>query len=229
VKIVAVSGNFDPIHVGHLHLIQEAKKLGDYLLVILTRDEQAIKKKGYVFMPYAERKEILESIKGIDKVVENVDEDVSSCKSLAKYQPNIYARGGDSLDKYHLVESGICKLLGIQIEVGIGGFNKEQSSSKLVSKIKKCYAIDVDGILCHTRGNDYKNSQPKLENIYMVNFLYNRGNYIKIFTARGSTSKIDWRELTEKQLKEWGVKYHELIMGKPSFDILIDDKARRYL
>ena len=93
-RIIAVSGSFDPIHRGHLHLIQEAKKLGDYLMVILARDEQLILKKGYVFMPYLERKEVLESIRWVDEVVENVDQDISSCKTLAKYQPHIYARGG---------------------------------------------------------------------------------------------------------------------------------------
>jgi len=87
------------------------------------------------------------------------------------------------------------------------------------------YAIDIDGTLCDTEDSDYKNSTPRNDVITKVNQLYDRGNTIKIFTGRGATSGIDWREFTENQLKTWGVKYHELIMGKPKADIFIDDKA----
>ena len=87
------------------------------------------------------------------------------------------------------------------------------------------YVIDIDGTLCATSGSDYKNSTPRMDIISKVNQLYERGRTIKIFTSRGATSGIDWREFTEKQLKSWGIKYHELIMGKPEADIFIDDKA----
>ena len=136
-KIVAVSGNFDPVHKGHIRLFRDAWKLGDELIVILARDDQVMKKKGYVFMSYEERKEILQSIRWVHEVVENIDADISSCKSLAKYQPNIYAHGGDLLDKEHLIETDICHKLGIEIIVGVGGSNKEQSSSKLIERVRK--------------------------------------------------------------------------------------------
>lgn len=87
------------------------------------------------------------------------------------------------------------------------------------------YCFDIDGTLCDTAGSDYKNSIPRKDIISKVNQLYDRGHTIKIFTGRGATSGIDWREFTEEQLKSWGVKYHELIMGKPKADIFIDDKA----
>ena len=87
------------------------------------------------------------------------------------------------------------------------------------------YCFDIDGTLCDTEDSDYKNSIPRKDIISRVNELYESGHTIKIFTGRGATSGIDWREFTEKQLLSWGVKYHELIMGKPKADIFIDDKA----
>jgi len=91
--------------------------------------------------------------------------------------------------------------------------------------VSMIYAIDIDGTIAITAGNDYRHSRPNYNAIGKVNQLYRQGHMIKIYTARGSSSGIDWRELTEKQLSAWGVIYHELIFGKPSFDVLVDDKA----
>jgi carbamoyl-phosphate synthase large subunit len=88
----------------------------------------------------------------------------------------------------------------------------------------KIYCIDIDGTIC-TELCEYKDAIPITKVINKINLLYDDGNYIKLFTARGSKSKTNWRELTEKQLKEWGVKYHELILGKPYADYYIDNKA----
>ena len=93
---------------------------------------------------------------------------------------------------------------------------------------KKIFAFDVDGTLCTlTEGaGGYLYAKPYLDIIKKVNELYLEGHYIKIFTARGCNSGKDWTEETKKQLKEWGVLYHELVMGKkPHFDILVDDKV----
>lgn len=89
----------------------------------------------------------------------------------------------------------------------------------------KTYCIDIDGVIALTNGNDYLNSQPVFEVIAKVNQIYARGDIVKLFTARGSSSGKDWRELTERQLKKWGVKYHQLIFNKPSADFFIDDRA----
>jgi len=75
------------------------------------------------------------------------------------------------------------------------------------------YIFDIDGTLCSTEGKDYFNAEPDEAMIALVNMLYYQGHYIKLFTARGTTSKIDYRKQTEKQLKRWGVKYHELDFG----------------
>ncbi len=85
--------------------------------------------------------------------------------------------------------------------------------------------IDVDNTICHTTGTDYPNAKPIIENIARFNKLFDEGNHLVYWTARGMKSGINWRELTEKQFKEWGVKYHELRLDKPSFDIFIDDRV----
>ena len=132
--IVAVSGGFDPIHVGHLRSIQQAGKLGDKLMVILTRDDQLIQKKGYCFMPYEERKEILEGLHGVDIVVPNVDAGITSNESLEYYHPGIFAKGGDrTADNMPDIEKAICDRIGCRIVYGVGG-GKIQSSSWLVKK-----------------------------------------------------------------------------------------------
>ncbi len=88
----------------------------------------------------------------------------------------------------------------------------------------KTYCFDVDNTICITNGTDYKNSRPIKERIEMINTLKKKGNTIIFFTARGFVSKIDQFELTQNQLKEWGVKYDKLYMGKPDADYYIDDK-----
>ena len=88
------------------------------------------------------------------------------------------------------------------------------------------YCFDIDGTICVTPGSDYPRSVPVAERIALVNSIYEQGHTVVFFTARGSTTGNDWRELTESQLAQWGVKYHELIMGKPSADLYIDDKGR---
>lgn len=85
--------------------------------------------------------------------------------------------------------------------------------------------VDIDNTVFETNGMDYENSTPMQENIERVNQLYERGHYIVYWTARGMRTGIDWRDLTEKQLKEAGAKYHELRLNKPPFDLFIDDKV----
>lgn len=95
------------------------------------------------------------------------------------------------------------------------------------------YTFDIDGTICLTNGNDYINSTPLTERINIINNLYEQGHIIKIFTARGMTTKNgnikevykDYYDMTLSQLSEWGLKFHELILGKPSSDFYIDDKG----
>ena len=88
------------------------------------------------------------------------------------------------------------------------------------------YCFDIDGTLCSTVHNgNYHDAIPIFKRISHVNFLYNHGNHIIIFTARGSTTGINWRKATVAQLHDWGLLYHQLILGKPEADVFIDDKA----
>ena len=87
------------------------------------------------------------------------------------------------------------------------------------------YCFDIDGTIFKTDDSDYPNSRPIPHRIALVNKLYDEGHEITIFTARGTVTGIDWRELTMEQLEKWGVRYHKLILGKPHADIFIDDKG----
>ncbi len=91
---------------------------------------------------------------------------------------------------------------------------------------KKRFCFDIDGVIANlTFENNYIESTPIQENIELINSLYDRGNTIILFTARGSSTGIDWKSITENQMKTWGVKYHELYFGKPAADYYIDDRA----
>ena len=135
--VVATSGGFDPVHVGHIRLFREAKALGDKLVVILNTDDFLLKKKGYIFMKYHERKEILESFKYVDGVIPCIDTDQSVAKTLEQLRPSIFAKGGDrTKNSMPKNEIDICKKLGIKIVYNIGG-SKIQSSSWLINKVRE--------------------------------------------------------------------------------------------
>lgn len=85
--------------------------------------------------------------------------------------------------------------------------------------------VDIDKTICTDTNGHYGNAKPLVFNINKINYLFDRGHTIVYWTARGSATGKDWKNLTEKQLKEWNAKHHTLLMGKPFYDILIDDKA----
>lgn len=91
--------------------------------------------------------------------------------------------------------------------------------------MNRIYCFDIDETICVTQGTEYALARPMKDRIAKINKLFSEGNTIKFLTARGSKTGIDWRALTEQQLKLWGVSYHELHMGKPYADFYIDDKA----
>jgi hypothetical protein len=87
------------------------------------------------------------------------------------------------------------------------------------------YYVDIDNTICYTNHTDYVNSKPILSRIHSINSLYHQGHRIVYWTARGSASKKDWSQLTIQQLDEWGCKRHDVVFGKPSYDLYIDDKS----
>jgi histidinol phosphatase-like enzyme len=86
------------------------------------------------------------------------------------------------------------------------------------------YVIDIDGTICTQDGDHYSQATPILSTIRTINHLFDLGHQIILFTARGSTTGIDWSSLTKKQLEDWGIRYHQLIFGKPFADYYVDDK-----
>lgn len=130
-KIIAVSGGFDPLHVGHVRYILAAAQYGD-VHVFLNSDKWLLAKKGFIFMPYVDRREIIQAISGVITVSEAGDNDGTVCLSLVKYRPDFFAKGGDrGLD--NTPESQICSELGIPVIYGVGG-GKIESSSDLVKR-----------------------------------------------------------------------------------------------
>ena len=87
------------------------------------------------------------------------------------------------------------------------------------------YCFDIDGTICSNTNGAYLEAEPFPDRIAHLNALYAAGHVIKLFTARGSTTGLDWADVTARQLADWGVNYHELILGKPHADLFIDDKA----
>jgi len=87
--------------------------------------------------------------------------------------------------------------------------------------------VDIDNTICVTRGTDYPNSQPRYDQIAKINELYDQGNEIIYWTARGSVSGMDWTLLTKQQLTQWGAKHHDVKLGKPHYDLFICDKSKR--
>jgi len=129
--IVAVSGYFNPLHVGHLEMITRSKKLGDKLVAIVNNDHQ-VKLKGSVpFMSQADRLKIVAALRDVDQVFLSIDQDPTVCKSLAKVKPNIFANGGDRKSLNDVPEFGVCSKLGIKMVDGLG--KKIRASSKLIA------------------------------------------------------------------------------------------------
>lgn len=130
--VVAVSGYFNPMHVGHLEMIQKAKKLGDKLVVIVNNDYQVELKGRVPFMSQADRLKIIGAIRDVDQVVLSIDKDPSVCKSLAKVRPDIFANGGDRKSVGDVPELAVCQKLNIKMVDGLG--RKIRASSQLIAR-----------------------------------------------------------------------------------------------
>ena len=134
---VVVSGGFDPIHLGHLKMFQEASNLAPRLVVIVNNDNFLMQKKGYVFMPIEERVAIIKGFGVVDTVIESIDQDLTVCKTLEsiaeKENIKYFANGGDRKNIDQIPEASVCDNNNIEMIFNSGG-GKIQSSSNLVSK-----------------------------------------------------------------------------------------------
>lgn len=128
-KTIALSGGFDPTHVGHLRMMQEASKLG-HVIIILNSDVWLMRKKGYTFMSYEERKEVLEGFSCVSEVVLVDDSDNTVCEAIDRLRPDYFGNGGDRKNN-NVPEVDLCVKLGVELVWNLGG-PKIQSSSDLV-------------------------------------------------------------------------------------------------
>jgi len=133
-KTVMVSGGFDPVHAGHIRLIRAAAAHGD-VIVIANSDEWLFRKKGFVFMSFQQRCEILNAIKGVVLVDSVNDDDDTVCDAIKRHKPDYFANGGDR-SQSNTPEQSLCEQLGVELLWGVGGDKKLASSSDLVEKVR---------------------------------------------------------------------------------------------
>lgn len=129
-KTIMVSGGFDPLHIGHLRMIKEAAQHGK-VIVVVNSDAWLLRKKGFIFMPFEERKEIIEGYTEVDRVEAVDDSDGTVCEALWRLKPTYFANGGDRTSN-NTPEMRVCQQLGIEMLWSVGG-GKIQSSSEMVA------------------------------------------------------------------------------------------------
>lgn len=136
-KIIVVSGGFDPLHSGHISYFKSAKNLGNKLIVALNSDSWLINKKEKYFMPFNERKEVIENLSCVDKVIDFEDDDIGSCINALKKVKKLYVddeiifcNGGDRNN----TNCPEMQVDGIEFIFGVGGDTKKNSSSWILKK-----------------------------------------------------------------------------------------------
>ena len=206
--IVAVSGGWDPIHVGHIRLMQEAKKLGDKLIVILNNDNWLRKKKSHIFMHQKERTEVLKAIEGVDRVVlthhSQNPKDMSVSKEILKIKPDIFANGGDRKNEKDILEAEACRKVGCKLIFNVGHGGKAQSSSWLLANyirsLNRTKQIDVNKILAKIRQALRRSKIPTSLNIKLILSevilnVMNRRRAFGLFVILGWRDK--WKEFID--------------------------------
>ncbi len=136
-KLVIVSGFFNPLHGGHLDMIEAAAKLGDRLLVIVNNDEQQMIKKGKIILPQENRYRLMTALRGVDEVMLSVDKDqpvIETIRLIAQTHPYdelVFANGGDRSAPEAVPEKDVCEEYGIEMIYGVGGTEKADSSTRI--------------------------------------------------------------------------------------------------
>ena len=138
-KRTIVSGFFNPLHGGHLDMIEEAKKLGDYLIVVVNNDVQAVQKKGKVILDEINRMRLVKALRDVDEAVLSIDHDPTVIKTLEmlgkKYAGDdlVFANGGDRDSEKAIPEGPVCREYNIQLVFGVGSDDviKRDSSTRI--------------------------------------------------------------------------------------------------
>jgi len=137
IKLIIVSGYFNPLHMGHIRLLESAKSIGDKVLVIINNDIQQIIKYGKIIMSETERMEVVKAMRYVDEVILSIDEDTTVSRTLEnvinKYPrfKIIFANGGDRKSKADVPETSVCDRFGIEMRFDVGGTEKLNSSSNI--------------------------------------------------------------------------------------------------
>ena len=136
-RVAVVSGYFNPLHVGHVRMIEGAAALADHLVVVVNNDEQQLLKKGRIIIPLDQRLEVVAALRAVDVAVASIDTDPSIRRTLglvreiAPHSEMLFANGGDRGNAGEIAESDACAALDISLVFGIGGNEKTDSSTRI--------------------------------------------------------------------------------------------------
>lgn len=220
--IVFTSGTFDILHYGHINLLKKAAEKGVVIVGLnVTKNGKP------TYYTYEEREKMLKAIKYVDKVVP-----IREQRDKFRYLKDVdlFVIGSDYIGYEDIPEiEKYCPVMFVERTPGISTTQIKKHLSD--NTIYNTYVIDLDDTICFTENRDFENSKPYKKVIKKINELYDRGIKIIICTARGAKScktleerEQKYRDITEKWLKKNGVKYHELLFGKPNADYYVDDK-----
>lgn len=136
-KRAIVSGFFNPFHGGHLDMIEAAKEMSDYLIVIVNNDVQQVMKKDKIILPEENRARVIAALRDVDEVMIAVDQDptvIQSLERIAQKYPDdtlVFANGGDRDSEKAIPEGAVCHKHGIELVFGVGGTEKADSSTRI--------------------------------------------------------------------------------------------------
>lgn len=229
-----VNGGYIPDYVVHLrptHPFRNVDEI-DNMIRIISKDPSVDSIRSLTPSPYSSFK-MWKMNK--DHFIFPVDDSISEAYNMPRQLlPPIYIQNAsiDVIKTETITEKKSMtgnKILGYLMDNFFDIDTPEEFAlvSNVISSLSssKRYVFDIDGIIASlVENNDYSLANPIVENIELINSLYDNGNTIVLFTARGYKTGIDWSKITEIQLNNWGLKYHELIFGKPNADFYIDDK-----
>ena len=141
---IALSGAFDPLHVGHIRMIKSATNFGR-VIIILNSDDWVKRRKGYLLTPWSDRKELLLAINGVSEVIKVNDSDETVCEALESMHPTVFGNGGYTT-RTNTPERELCLRLGIRLVWGLGGGEKDAYSNDMIRKIlnKETEEIELD-------------------------------------------------------------------------------------
>jgi cytidyltransferase-like protein len=132
-QIIALSGAFDVLHPGHIRMIKGAEYFGK-VVIFLNSDEWVRRNKGFLLMPWSDRREMLLSVTGVHSVERVNDEDDTVCEALMRLKPNIFGNGGNRTH-YNTPERRLCNEMGIACVWGIGGGERDKYSNEILEKM----------------------------------------------------------------------------------------------